>query len=662
MGILITLYSEIRGGDAAEVVELLRADPAASVEVRLNSPGGSVGEGLAIYNALLPRKPTIYIDGIAASIASCIAMAGAHVVAAENALVMVHDPWCGVSGNSAELRRHAETLDKHRDAMVRAYARTGLPVKKVLELLAAETWMSADEALDLGFVDEIAEPLRYAAHAEFCIASYHNTPQDLLAMNSKVAGARAADAPADPAKSPLESAPADKSLEAFRKGFATDAVTKAAHDAVMDALKERNDEIKAMTEPYMGDATIRNLTIQALADPSVSAAEVGQRVLAAMAEGCSPLNGGGSVRAGGGGAAGGDFVTAASDALAIRAGIRIEKPHPGARDVVGMGVAEIMRACVSRSGRSFDFNVQNHGGLVRAAMTTSDFPAIVGDTLNKALRRGFELEPATAEAWTRRVMVPDFKMQSRPILGSAPDLLPVAEGAEYTFGALDSDKAVPYSVAKFGRLVSLTWEAVVNDDLGAFLRMTQALGQAAARAEADQVYATFAANGGAGPVMQDALNLFHADHGNLAASAASLDAAALSAARVLLRRQTAIGGGVLNLTPRFLLVSPELEHAAEVLLATAARSMSQGSDNALVPAWLARLELVVEARLDDSAAYLVAAPEAVDTYERAWLEADNGPVVEEESEFVRDVKNYKVRHVFGGRWLDWRGVVKLPIA
>jgi len=258
-------------------------------------------------------------------------------------------------------------------------------------------------------------------------------------------------------------------------------------------------------------------------------------------------------------------------------------------------------------------------------------------------------------------LVPDFKAQSRPILGSAPDLLPVAEGAEYIFGALDEDKAVPYSVAKFGRMVALTWEAVINDDLGAFLRMTQALGQAAARAEADQVYATFAANSGAGPAMQDAVNLFHEDHGNIAATSTVLDAASLSSARVLLRRQTAIGGGVLNLTPRFLLVSPEHESAAEAMLAAAARSMSQGADNALVPAWLARLELVVEARLDDSAAYLLAAPESVDTYERAWLEADNGPVVEEDSEFVRDVKNYKVRHVFGGRWLDWRGVVKMPV-
>ncbi len=278
------------------------------------------------------------------------------------------------------------------------------------------------------------------------------------------------------------------------------------------------------------------------------------------------------------------------------------------------------------------------------------------------MRAGYETEPATFTAWTRHVRVKDFKPQSRVLLGSAPELRTVLEGAEYEYGAIDEDKAVPYAVQKFGRMVQLTWETLVNDDLDAFLRMTQAMGQAALRVEADNIYNTFLQNSGNGPLMQDAKALFHADHGNLAASASALDADALGAARVLLRRQTALGGGVLNLVPRFLLVAPEHEQAAETLLAAAARSMSQGSDNALVPAWLAKLELVVEARLDEDACYLLTSPDNVDTLERAWLEEDDGPKIEEEDGFAVDAKSYKVRHVCGSRWLDWRGAVKLPIA
>jgi ATP-dependent Clp endopeptidase proteolytic subunit ClpP len=672
MTIVLTFYDEIRSGDASRVLSKLQENPSAAVEVRINSPGGDVAAGLAIFNALRPRKPTVYIDGIAASIASLIAMAGAHIIAAENALVMIHDPWAASQGNATELRRTADLLDKHRDAMLGAYARTGLSREELTTLMAAETWLSAAEAVLLGFVDEIAEPLRYAAHAPDCFAGYYNTPKELLMNMTARRGARGAapqlpdPATPDPANPDRQTADDKKTLGAFKNDMASDAVTKAAHDAVMDALRERNDSITAMAAPYIdSNQQIRAYTMQALADPTVTAAAYGHAVLAMLGRDCVPLGDysyAAGMHASGGQPAGGDFAQAASDALAIRAGIKVEKPHPGARDVQGMGLSEIMQACIRRSGNSRGLGEQSRGGLVRAALSTSDFPAILENTLGKSLRAGFATEPATFQAWTRQVLVPDFKPQSRPILGSAPNLLPVLEGAEYTFGALDEDKAVPYSVGKFGRLVRLTWEAMVNDDLGAFLRMTQALGQAAARAEGDAISATFSENSGAGPTMQDTVALFHATHGNLAASATGIDATALGAARVLLRRQTAVGGGVLNLTPRYLLVAPEHEQAAETLLAAAARSLSQGADNALIPAWLAKLELVVEARLDDGAFYVLTGPESVDTYERAWLEADNGPVVSEEDGFNDDAKTFKVRHVFGGRWLDWRGAVKVPIA
>lgn len=682
MTIVLTFYDEVRAGDAEHVLAQLRRDPAADVEVRINSPGGDVAAGLAIFNALRPRKPVVFIDGIAASIASLIAMAGARIAAAQNALIMVHDPWTDTTGNAGALRRTADLLDKHRDAMLGAYARTGLARDELIELLASETWMSAEEALSLGFVDEVTEPLRYAAHAPAAFAGYYNTPQELLMTRTSRRPARAAD-PADPAApgAPnLETADDQQQLEAFREGLASDAVAQAAQKAVMTALHQRNATMNAMAQPYIDhNPAIRNYTMQALGDPSVTTEAFGHRILALLADGREPLGGAVSIdvfgrtlingrlaegytpTASGGYPAGTDFAQAASDALAIRAGIKVPNAHPGARDVQGMGLAEIMQACVRRSGRG-GFGDRTGGGLVRAALTTSDFPEILENTLGKALRAGFEAEPATYEAWTRKVMVPDFKPQSRPILGSAPDLLPVLEAGEYTFGSLDEDKAVPYSVGKYGRLVRLTWEAMVNDDLGAFMRMTQALGQAAARAEGDAVYATLAENSGAGPTMQDTVALFHGDHGNLATSSTSLDAAALSKGRVLLRRQTAVGGGVLNLVPRFLLVAPEHEQAAETLLAAASRSMSQGSDNELVAAWLAKLELVVEARLTGTAAYLMTSPESVDTYERAWLAADDGPVVAEEDGFTDDSKTFKVRHVFGGRWLDWRGAVKLPIS
>lgn len=664
MALVITLYDEIRHGDAARVLQQLNAAPGGAVEVRLNSPGGLVSEGLAIYNALRPRKPTVYIDGVVASIASLIAMAGQKVIAAENSLLMIHDPWTDTTGNPSQLRRTADLLDKHLDAMVSAYARSGLKESQLRGLMAAETWMTAEEALDLGFVDEIGEALRYAAHSPAAYAGYHNTPESLMTTTARKGGARAADDPnTGTPGTPDEGGGAnEKSLEAFKAGMASDSVAKAAHDAVMEQLKQRQVTIAVTARSLGHHPGVHALAVEAMADPTISLEDFNRQVMACIGRETSPsggvLHGEGLIYSGRDGTRGTDFVHAASDALVIRAGIRVDRPHAGARDVANMGLQGIARACVDRAGR---YSGGKPGEVVRAALSTSDFPAILENTLGKALRAGYESEQQTFTAWTRKVEVPDFKVQSRVILGSAPDLDLVLEGGEYTYGSMDEDKAT-YKVDKYGKLVRFTWEAMINDDLDSFLRITQAMGLAAARAEADNIYGTFDANSGAGPQMQDGINLFHADHGNLATSASGLDSAALGAGRILLRRQKALGGGMLNLAPRFLLVAPEHEQDAEILLAAASRSISQGSDNALVPAWLAKLELVVEARLDGSAAYLLTSPASIDTLERAWLEADGGPVIRENEGFSVDDKVYKVRHVFGARWLDWRGVVKLPIS
>lgn len=652
--ITLVFYDEIRPGDAEGVLSRLAAAPAAAVDVRINSPGGSVAEGLAIYNALKPRAPTVYIDGVAASIASLVAMAGARIVAAENALLMAHFPWTSTEGNAAELRKTADLLDKYGDAMLGAYARTGLSSARLRQLLDAETWMTAPEALAMGFVDEMAEPLSFAAHAPECFAAYKHTPTELtMKLNpNQAAGSAAAPFTASP-NTTAATAPAGDPAASATPAAAVSSAT------VLAALRERNSEIRVISEAYMSHPAIRDYTITALADPGVTIDGYRAHVLALLGRGREPLGGDGVGAANRGGA---DFVAAVGDALAIRAGIHVAKPHPGARDVQGMTLGEIMRVCVSRAGRTLDVTARGGRATIKAAMSTSDFPAILENSLTKALRAGFEAEPSTFTAWTSKVTVRDFMPQSRVLLGSGPDLLPVSEGGEYKAGSMDEDKSVPYAVGKFGRLVQLTWEAMVNDNMGAFLRTTQALGQAAARAEADAVYATFAENSGAGPTMQDAKTLFHSAHANLAASAPAITADALGSARVLLRRQVALGGGALNLTPRYLLIAPEQEQAAETLLAAGARQLSQGANNALVPQWFTQLALVVEARLSNDAFYLLTAPATIDTLERAWLDADNGPVIEERDGFEVDSRQYKVRHVFGARWLDWRGAVKVPLS
>ena len=129
--------------------------------VRINSPGGDVYAGVSIYNALVEHdgKVTVKVDGLAASIASVIAMAGDSIVMNPGAMMMVHKPWTVAMGNSDELEEAAAYLKKVGSSIVPIYTeRTGQTEEKVNELLEAETWMTASEAVELGFADEAIKP------------------------------------------------------------------------------------------------------------------------------------------------------------------------------------------------------------------------------------------------------------------------------------------------------------------------------------------------------------------------------------------------------------------------------------------------------------------------------------------------------------------------
>lgn len=166
----------------------ISAIKAKQIDLHINSPGGAVFDGVAIYNLLKqhPANVTTYIDGIAASIASVIALAGDRVVMAENALYMMHNPFGMVMGNAGDMRAMADVLDKIRGTMTNVYAgKSGKPEDEINSLLDAETWMTADEALEAGFIDEIGVEMDLAACASFLPlmnkAGFKRVPKDLLA-------------------------------------------------------------------------------------------------------------------------------------------------------------------------------------------------------------------------------------------------------------------------------------------------------------------------------------------------------------------------------------------------------------------------------------------------------------------------------------------------
>jgi ATP-dependent Clp protease protease subunit len=150
--------------------------------VYINSDGGDVFAGQAIHSMLKRHKAkvTCYVDGLAASIASIIAMAGDVVHMPVNAMMMIHNPWTGMYGNAEEFRKMADTLDKIAESSIAVYQeKTGLSEKKIKEMMDAETWMSAKDALKLGFADEIDEEKQIAASLDGKLLMMNGQKMDL---------------------------------------------------------------------------------------------------------------------------------------------------------------------------------------------------------------------------------------------------------------------------------------------------------------------------------------------------------------------------------------------------------------------------------------------------------------------------------------------------
>jgi ATP-dependent Clp endopeptidase proteolytic subunit ClpP len=164
----LSIYDEIGfwGVQAKDFIGDLRAVTSKVINVEINSPGGDVFAGLAIYNALKSsgKEIVVKVMGVAASAASLIAMAGDKIVMPKNTFMMVHNPWSFASGNAEDLRGTADTLDKIGASLQATYAaRTGQTEDKIKELLSKDTWLTADESLELGFATEVVDAVTASA-------------------------------------------------------------------------------------------------------------------------------------------------------------------------------------------------------------------------------------------------------------------------------------------------------------------------------------------------------------------------------------------------------------------------------------------------------------------------------------------------------------------
>jgi ATP-dependent Clp protease, protease subunit len=272
----VMLYDEIGmfGVTAKDFIAEIREHKDSHIDLRINSVGGSVIDGDAIFNALRRHKGglTVHIDGLAASMASVIAMAGDTVSMADNALIMVHNPWSMSVGDAEDLRAEAEVLDKIKANMIRAYGRkTGLNRQKISDMMDDETWLNAEEAKELGFVDDIVEGGEAAASITIETArARFDTLRNNMAKpkNHKAEAAAAPEAPAETLETPVDAAPP----------------VPVVDEPVVDTADENvTAELQARVEKLQAQLTEADEAFRAKADTTAAELEAAKQEVARLA-------------------------------------------------------------------------------------------------------------------------------------------------------------------------------------------------------------------------------------------------------------------------------------------------------------------------------------------------------------------------------------------
>ncbi|ORC49925.1 peptidase S14 [Burkholderia sp. A27] len=269
----IRIYDEIGfwGTDAKTFIAQLDTAAASATEVivAVNSPGGDVFDAFAIYNALRRHagKVTARVDGVAASAAGLVVMAGDQVIMPENAMLMIHNPWTIALGS----RSTADMMDKARDGILAAYRRkSGQTDEDLTAMMDAETWLTALEAQSLGFCDVIEEPVRLAAstNAAGLLARFRNPPEPVQALVEGDGDAPPVDPPAheppveDPSAPtpPPEPAPPEPVTAHEEPGVLAAHVFNACRAANLSMCAESIVTLTALKDRATIDAAIRNAT------------------------------------------------------------------------------------------------------------------------------------------------------------------------------------------------------------------------------------------------------------------------------------------------------------------------------------------------------------------------------------------------------------------
>lgn len=689
------------------------------LSVRINSQGGSILEGIAMYNALLRYKKkngklTVYVDGFAASIATYIMLAADRVYIAKNAALMVHSPYDQFGGSSEELRSKADTLDRFKSTMVAAYvAKTGMDESKVIELLSADTWLSADEALEMGFVDGIIDHEMHAGAMEWAAAKIDtlgNVPANIANAIKGAVKMNLAQKKAEEAKKAAQAKTETKATAAVENTVENEAPTVVTEDApvVVEIADELVDELIDAVES--GDITPEDVTIitEVIEEVTLEGLEGEERREEIVARLASRRSAQPTTQAASSSASPVARTRHAPRAAALptqrgvprQYGVApkaqvTQKADPREKRIMGMRMALIERAglpvpagMANNSGNAFrgltmtelageclrahginprDFRSKDE--MIGRAMSfrshithaTSDFSSVLDGLITVSLGKGFA--DNSEEVWSEWVddnyPLPDFNEHSVANIGPYFGVEKVPEGASYTYGTFGASKN-PIRIYKYGSIFSVTRELIKSDHLGILTRSGAAMGEAIREAQGDEVADLLISNPTIGGEA-----VFNATRGNLATGAQSkLSMEAIKKAFLYYRKMrdsVEIAGEKVTKRrsgrPEFLIVPAALEWLARELVEEP--KYYDGANEKNNPMY-GRLKVVVEDRLDDDSAYswYLAPAKNRDGLAMGTLDGIKTPYTEQENGFDIDGIKYKIRYDFGAAIIEPRLLYK----
>ncbi len=616
----ISIYEEIGGFGitAKQFAEDLKAlGDVSHIDLRIHSPGGDVFEGIAIYNLLRnhPAEITVYIDGVAASMASVVAMAGDRVVMPENAMMMIHKPWGISGGNAGDMRDYADLLDKVETVLVPAYARkTGKSAQEITAMLEDETWMDGKECLKHGFADELLPSVTAMARIESKrTGDFSHMPETIKGMITPPQGAA-------------------------------------------NIAGNEQKRINGISEVFsLFGSRYDGIKMACLEDASCTPEMAREKLLNELGRESTPSNKNIPTHI----YAGNGNITGDAIRQGLYSRLGYERPERG-NPYAMMSLFEMAQASLTDRGISVG-SFLNRSQVVNAAFThsSSDFSHILAGGAEKSVLKGWQDSGETFQKWTRTGSLSNFYEAKRVGLNGFSKLDKVPEGAEYKY-ITTSDKGVPIALATYGNIFSVTRQAIINDDLTQLTTIPMAMGRAAARTVGNLVYLLLTSNG----KFTDGKALFHADHKNLIAK--DMDMVGLDEARKLMRLQEDANGDSLNITPAFVLVPAALESAARRAILSSSSVFPVGDESTInqnpgiINVVKDMAEVIVEPRLDkaNSKEWYVAAAKGMDTIEVAYLDGMDTPYLEEQVGFTVDGVAWKVRIDAGVAALDYRGLLK----